>query len=814
MVIKKNCAAEMRRDNIRGEFCMSYITSRKHHQTGLLPRMQGGALAAIATLAMPLGLHAQVLDQAPDVSAQQLAQNTSAQDTRAQKPAQQMPEVQVVGTVERVVQAPVKSASSKFTAPLLDTPKSVTVIPAAVIAQTGAVSLTDAVRTVPGITIGAGEGGNPVGDNLFIRGYNAQTDTYIDGIRDTGSGSREIFDLEQIEVVKGPNSAYGGRSSAGGSVNLISKAPKADNFIDAGVGLGNARYRRATADINRVINDDVAVRLNLMGHDAHVAGRDVVSGNRWGVAPSVTFGMQSPTKVTLSYYHMESSEIPDTGIPFNNPYTTGSNVALNGNGEPVSVARNTFYGLADRDFRDTSSNIGTVDVSHAFANGMTFRNVTRYGRSTNDYVWTQPDDSKGNTVSYGTVWRRANTRTSATDSLANASSLTGELRAAGIKHSYTTGIELSREETDRSTYLFTPGTNYPLGSTGTACPIYGAATSYNCTSLTNPNPYDPWTSTRTVSPARSNVVTDTHSAYAFDTMEFTPQWLLNVGLRWDDYSSELNVPQYTIGSTTTAATHAETSSTFLNYQAGLVYKPAANSSVYISYGTSSTPPGNDGGDGLDALTTTVQNLEPQDSKNFEIGTKWEVLARRLSLSAAYFESKMNNARTTAADGTTENVGTKHVKGVELGASGNLTPKWAVFGGYTYLDAVVEDNGYLNIGTTAAPIYTISPYNGNRFPTTPQNSASLWTTYEVMPGLTVGGGANAVGKVYATVNNNKYAPGYTRFDAMASYEVSKHLTLQLNVQNLTNKFYFDKVSSPHYAGVAPGRTAILTANMKF
>jgi catecholate siderophore receptor len=789
-------------------FGMSYITSRKH-PVGLVPRMRPSALAAIATLAVPMGLHAQALDQAQEGSSQQLAQNTSVQT-----PAQNMPQIQVVGTVERVVQTPVKSASSKFTAPLLDTPKSVTVIPAAVIAQTGAVSLTDAVRTVPGITIGAGEGGNPVGDNLFIRGYNAQTDTYIDGIRDTGSQSREIFDLEQIEVVKGPNSAYGGRSSAGGSVNLVSKAPKAENFFDASAGVGNAQYRRATADINRVLSDDVAVRLNLMGHDAHVAGRDVINGNRWGVAPSVTFGMQSPTKVTLSYYHMESSEIPDSGIPFNNPYTSGANVKLNGNGEPVSVARDTFYGLADRDFRDTSSNIGTVDVSHAFANGVTFRNVTRYGKTTNDYVWTQPDDSKGNTVSYGTVWRRANSRVTSTESTANASSLSGELRAAGIKHSYTAGIELSREETDRSSYLFTPGTNYPLGSNGTACPIYGAATAYNCTSLYNPNPYDPWTSTRTVSPARTNVVTDTRSAYAFDTLEFTPQWLLNVGLRWDDYSSELSVPQYTIGTTTTPAAHAETNATFLNYQAGLVYKPAASSSVYVSYGTSSTPPGNDGGDGLDALSSTIQNLKPQDSKNFELGTKWEVLARRLSLSAAYFESKMNNARTTAPDGTTENVGSKRVKGIELGASGNLTAKWAIFGGYTYLDAIVEDNGYANTGTTAAPVYTVSPYNGNRFPTTPQNSASLWTTYEVLPGVTIGGGANAVGKVYATVNNNKYAPGYTRFDAMASYVVNKHLTLQLNVQNLGNKFYFDKVSSPHYAGVAPGRTAILTANMKF
>ncbi len=384
---------------------MSYIKSRKHQ-----PVAAGTAFAALATLAMPLALHAQTAEQ-----------------------PQQMPEVKVVGTAERTLQAPVKSASNKLTAPLLDTPKSITVITADVISQTGAVSLTDALRTVPGITVGAAEGGNPVGDNLFIRGYNAQTDTYIDGIRDTGSQSREIFALEQIEVVKGPNSAYGGRSSAGGSVNLISKTPKADNFINASVGLGSAQYRRVTADVNRSIDDNVAVRLNVMGHDAHVAGRDFVNGNRWGVAPSVTFGMQSPTKVTLSYYHMESSELPDTGLPFNNPFATigtgvakPADIALNGNGTPVSVPRSTFYGLTARDFRDTQSDIGTIDVRHEFGAGLVLRNVTRYGSSGNDYVYTQPDDSKGNTVKYGTVWRRANTRVVSVDGLANATSLSGE----------------------------------------------------------------------------------------------------------------------------------------------------------------------------------------------------------------------------------------------------------------------------------------------------------------------------------------------------------------------------------------------------
>jgi len=387
-----------------------------------------------------------------------------------------------------------------------------------------------------------------------------------------------------------------------------------------------------------------------------------------------------------------------------------------------------------------------------------------------------------------------------TDSLANASSLTGSFNTGSVKHSFTTGVEISREDTDRGSYLFTPGTNNPLTGTFT-CPTAGAATLYNCTTLLNPNANDPWLYSRSLSPARTSVRTNTRSAYAFDTIEFTPQWLLNIGLRWDDFRTKLDVPAYTLAGVATAAQHAEVNTDFTNYQAGLVYKPSANSSVYVSYGTSSTPPGNDGGDGLDALSATVQNLKPQDSKNFELGTKWEVLARRLSLSAALFRSEMNNARVTAPDGTTQNVGRKTVKGVEFGVSGSITTNWQVFGGYTWLDGVIADNGFTNTGTTAKPVWTPSPFNGNVFPSTPKNSASLWTSYKLLPALSIGGGMSYVSKVYANINNNKYAPGYTRFDAMASYE-------------LGDKLYFDKVSSPHYAGVGAGRSATLAANFKY
>lgn len=761
----------------------SFIRSRKHARTGMpganVSTLTGSALAVLATLASPLALAD--------------GGNKDIDPT--------IPVVEVTGAARSAIQAPVKSSSDKFTAPLLDTPKSVTVIGQEVISQTAAVSLTDALRSVPGITIGAGEGGNPVGDNVFIRGYNAQTDTYVDGIRDAGSQSREIFNLEQVEVVKGPNSAYGGRSSAGGGINLVSKSAQQENFSNASVGLGTDKYRRVTGDLNRTLGNNAAFRLNVMAHEANVAGRDIVGGDRWGIAPTVTFGLTGPTKAILSYYHMTSSEIPDTGIPFNNPFASGPNVARNGNGTPVNVDRNTFYGLVNRDFRDTETDIGTVDLRHDFGNDLVLRNVTRYGKTKNDFVWTQPDDSKGNAVLHGTVWRRANTRVTDTETLANNTSLSGKLNTGGIKHSFNAGVEFSRETTERSSYLFTPGTNNPLTNTFT-CPTSGAATLYNCAPLNNPNPNDPWVYTRSVSPAATDVKTNTRAVYAFDTIEFNPQWLLNLGARWDEFRTTL----HTAANGATAATRARVDTSFDTYQAGLVYKPSANGSIYVSYATSATPPGNDGGDGFDALTVAVQNLQPQESKNFELGTKWEVMRGRLSLNAAVFQSKMDNARVTAPDGSSQNVGRKDLKGVELGFSGKLTNAWQVFGGYTWLDAILEDNGYVN----GAP----SPYNGNVFPTTPEHSASLWTSYAFNKDFSAGIGMNYVDRVYANVNNNKYAPSYTRFDAMASYTVNKNVSLQLNIQNIGDKLYFDRLSSPHYAGVGPGRSASLTANLKF
>ena len=773
---------------------MPYIQSRKHVASRPAGHLTGAA--ALATAGLVAGLSS--------LSAH--AAEPEADAPAAQPPASDLDAVQVRGSW-------FNPSSPKFTADLLDTPKTVSIVTERLLQDTGATSLQDALRMVPGLTFGAGEGGNPTGDRPFIRGFDGQSNTFVDGMRDVGMQTREIFNLEQVEVVKGPSSAYGGRDSGGGSINLVSKTPKLKDETRISLGAGTDGYLRGTVDANYVLGDGVAARLNLMTHESDIPGRDVANVSRWGFAPSFAVGLNSDVQAVFSYYHMETDDLPDAGgFPYNNPFAaTSPFYSLNGDGSPIVPDRTLYYGLKDRDFQKTKADIGTVEASFAFG-AHKLRNLMRYGTTGNDYFWTQPDDSKGNPLANGTLWRRVNSRDAETRSLADQLSLTGSFRTGAIAHSYSTGFEYNDERTTRGSYTVTPAVGFN-GSAACLPALVGAGSKYNCTDFDNPDANDPWSSLHTVT--RTNPVLDvrqhtkTISLYAFDTLELSPQWLLNLGLRYDDYDTVHITP-----SATAAAVVLRNQSDFVNYQAGIVYKPAQNGSFYLSYGTSSTPPGMDGGDGADGITAAIKDLEPQDTRNTELGVKWNLLDNRLNLTAAAFRTVMNNSRVTSDAGTTQNVGRKRVDGVEIGFNGQLADNWSVFGGYTWLDAVVENNGYVNTGTTAAPVWTPSPYNGNQFPNNAKHSANLWTTYDLPFGLTLGGGATYADKQYGNVANTKWIPSYTRWDAVASYSFGGRYRVQLNVQNLTDKLYFNRPYASHYAGIAPGRSATLAFNASF
>jgi len=687
--------------------------------------------------------------------------------------------------------------SAKFTAPLLDTPKTVQVISEEVLKQTGATSLQDALRSTPGITFGNGEGGNPSGDQPFIRGMDSQSSTFVDGMRDISAGTREIFNIEAVEVVKGADSAYAGRGGAGGSINLVTKKAKNENFISGDVGLGTDNYQRGTLDLNRKINDTTGFRLNAMAHGADVPGRNGPENKRWGIAPTVTFGMGTPTEVTLSWQHLQTDNIPDGGVPY--LYTNAAMANLPGGtrvGPTYGKSRDNWYGLSSRDYEKEKSDLFTASVEHKFTDTNKLRNSLRYSKTRQDYVWTQPDDSKGNAIN-GYVWRRGNARLAEVTTLQNVTEFTGKAQTGSVGHSFAVGLELAREKSDvRSTAIQSGG-------------VCSSVLAPWCASLDNPNSSDAWNFAWSLPAEATRNKIDTTALYGFDTVKFNDQWLLNAGLRVDHYKVNSAGPA-TTGRSPAPAYDISRSDTLFNYQLGLVYKPADNGSIYASIGTSSRPGGSSLGSGNEdqAINTdALANLKPEKTRSMELGTKWDLLNKRLALSAALFRNDVTNVRITE-NGITYMGGNKVVNGVELGFNGTVLPNLNIFGGYTYMDSKQKNMGAGNIA------------NGLPFANTPKHSFSLWTSYKPMAKLTLGLGIYAqsdVNQGYArsTVDGGivtKGAGGYTRFDAMAAYQIDKNLTLQLNVYNLGDKVYYSGIRSPHYATIAAGRSAV--ASLKF
>lgn len=693
-----------------------------------------------------------------------------------------LPEVQVEAKKHNAYKVE-KSSNQKFTAPLKDTPKSVTIVPEEVIQDTGSNSFQDALRTVPGITFGTGEGGGggPLGDRPFIRGFDSQSAIFVDGLRDIGPQVREVFAIEQMEVLKGPSGAFDGRGSAGGSINIVTKRAKAGNFTSGSIGFGTDSYRRATFDGNYMLGDDAAIRLVGMIHDADVPGRDSVDTKRWGFMPSITLGLHGPTSATVSWYHLETDDMPDRGFPYKQNLNTAT--GANPSSRPISVNKDNFFGLKDRDYHETTADIGTLAFKHAFNDQVEIRNTTRYGRTTNEYAVSSRVNNVNLVNNTGTrafqAWK------SETSSLMNWTDVSIAFDTGSIKHQMNTGVEFSREETE----VFNPTT------------ASGSALGAGSVSLTNPNADTPWPGRVSFNGnADATTKSTNQSVYVFDTITLNEQWLLNAGVRYDKFEVENN---------TAKADHG-----FFNYQAGVVYKVRPNGSIYASYATSSTPVGISNGSGNaengGTLITALDNLKPERTKSFEVGTKWDVLDG-LSLTAAAFYTQKSDARVLIG-GTNNfaNAGEFDVKGIEFGAAGKITSKWDVFAGYTHLNSEqskVGNSGLeLDLGGAAN--------KGKAMPGIAKNSASIWSTYQVLPKLKVGGGAFYVDQVYADPGNKLSVPSYVRWDAMASYKIDDRISLQLNLQNLTDKRYFNQTYTRHFATVAPGRLAFVSLNFKF
>lgn len=682
---------------------------------------------------------------------------------------------------------PDAAQSPKMTAPLLDTPRSVQVVPKQVMSDQSASSLQDVLQNSPGITFAAGEGGRAGGDLPVIRGQNAASSLFLDGMRDASMQARDTFNLEQVEIIKGPDSVYSGRGGAGGSINLVSKAPKAKDATEVTGQIGTDRNYRGSVDSNWRLGEKSAFRLNVMGTKGDVPGRDrAVNFERWGVAPSLMLGMGTPTRITLSYYHYQNDSMPDYSIPYDP--RVGLPVT-----ETLGISRKNFYGLAERDFMKTRDGMATVDFQHDFSDKLTLRNVVRYGRETADYLATQPDLTLAN-LPAGIVDRPAYGRYYTTKAFENQTDLSGEFLTGAVKHGFDLGFEYTSV---KQTMAYT--NDQVLSSDGvTKCPA-----DLTQTSLRNPDPNVAYPC-RTARSWPAPYATDTLALYGFDTLKFDEQWQASVGLRWDNYR--------TSGHDKKKQGYSRTDNLF-SYQLGLAYKPAPQGTIYASYGTSSTPSAVAGATASDILRkSSDEAAAPEKSRSVEAGVKWLVLDERLTLTGAVFQDTRRNTNIEVLPNEYEQAGQTRVRGIELGFSGSITPAWNIYGGYTFLDSKLIRGGRKDIGA-----------EGQELPNTPRNAFSLWSTYKVLPELTLGGGAYYVDKVYGNADAGvdasgapkaRWVPSYWRFDAMAKYKFSSHLALQLNVLNVFDQTFYTRARPKNHAALGTGRAALLSVRLRY
>jgi len=679
-------------------------------------------------------------------------------------------------------------ASSKYTSSLLDTPQSVSVVPGQIMSQQNTTTLRDALRNVAGISLAAGEGSSQ-GDNLTIRGFTARSDIFLDGMRDFGSYYRDTFDQQEVQVLEGPSAITFGRGTTGGVVDEVSKSPALSQFIDGNVTFGSDLTRRIALDINQPLSElgpGAAFRLDLMGDDNKVADRDVAEYRRYGFAPSLAIGLDTPTRVVLSYFHQSEDDTPDYGIPW----------LLNA---PADVPRNNYYGFREANFLRTNDDILTASVEHDVRPGITLRNVLRYSHEARNAQITEPQTTTCATpptpgcatldtpLSSIIVTRNEINVDSIETSLDDQMDATFRFRTGFLSHALVAGLEGIRETSD------------PTRDTITGVPT---------TSLLDPNENQPYAGTSTPS-TQVQVSALTFGAYLLDTIHIGSKFDLIGGGRWDYFDA--NYQQFI------APASAFTQAIGLpSWRGALVYKPMPNASVYFDAGNSFDPSAE-----MLSLSAATANTPPEKNLTFEVGTKWDLLSNRISAAGSIFQTHKTNAREPDPTDPLEDVlgGNERVNGLQVTLSGRITDRWELLSSYALLSSELVSSQYYPQAVGASL--------GN----VPRNTFNFWSTYRFpWRKLEVGAGGNFVdvrtastttpyvtvptGLVSpATVTLLKEVPGYWVFNAMANYPLSERASLQINLNNLANRDYIDEVHPGHIVPGA-GFSALAGINFRF
>lgn len=658
-----------------------------------------------------------------------------------------------------------KASSPIYTQPLAETPKTITVVTEAVLQDQAVTSLRDALRNVSGITMQAGEGGAAAGDNLSIRGFDATNDLYVDGVRDIGAYSRDTFNLETVEVTKGPSSTASGRGSAGGSVNVVSKTAKFEDFKRGSLMVGNDSQLRAAIDVNSQLSNTVAGRLNVMTEDSGVPGRDVTERESSGIAGALTFKASEKTTLTAGLTWLDQDNLPDGGVP----------LLTDANGQRYldeKTAEN-YYGVEGRDYDENEVLSLKLAVDHQFNDNLSLRNQTFIGQTETRAAFTRPSfNSDTGMVRRGGVKARDEDR----DIISNQTTLRAMFASGNVKHDLVSGIDLTKEEYTR--YELVTANDDPAE-----------------VDLYNPQTDAPYAGSISRGGGENSGQYDSIALFFSDTLTFTPQWSATVGVRAEQYDQEYS-QNYTSsgrGGTLTPPFQYETDDTLVSWNASVSYKPAENGTIYFGLANAQTPLGSNL-----TLSADQQDIDAEEDELIELGTKWELFGDRLLATAAIFQSTKTNAQTTDENDLLVLDGEQEVSGFELGLNGAINDKWSLIANYSYTDTEITESG--DPTEEGTDLFNI-----------PEHSANLWSTYQLSQDWQVGGGLQYIGEYDNGTTTELDA--VTLINAVASWQATDNLNLQLNVNNLTDEKYLLK---PRGSRGVPGtgRSITLTASVEF
>jgi catecholate siderophore receptor len=653
-----------------------------------------------------------------------------------------------------------ESTNPKLPDSLQDTPQSITIVPLEVMREQAAFSLRDALRNVTGVSIAAGEGGGAQGDNLTLRGFSARNDIFVDGIRDFGQYTRDTFNLESVEVLKGPSAVMFGRGSTGGAINQVSKSPSLQPGRTFSLTSGYGPTVRGTVDVNQPLGDTSALRLNLLGYYNDVVDRDEIWLSRFGIAPAYTVGLGTPTQFSAYFYYTHDEGTPDYGFP----YVSGT---------VADVPRGNNYGLANQDFERDDVYILTLRLDHAFSDAIKMRNALRvayYHREAAVSPPANPVVPAGTPLSLITVSRGHTERDEHDSNFTEQTDFTFRFDTWGLKHTLIAGLEFSYEISDVTRWGFT---NIPT------------------TNLIFPDPLRPTDMGRTTN-FRGRTEAFNFGAYFVDEIAIT-QWLkIMGGLRFDHFDTDFE-------NKFLRQEFSQINNEF-SPRAALIVQPTPQQTYYFSYGTSFNP----SAEGL-ALAINTTSAEPEKNVSYEIGAKWDLFGSRLSVATAVFQIDKTNARTTdPALGVMVNEGTQRVRGFEVSGAGTILPRWNIFAGYTFLDSEVVES---------LDVVTGIPVEGKEIPNVARHTATLWTTWDITDQWQVGGGAFYSSRRFANNINTIEVPWYARGDVTVAYRPIKSFELRANIINVSDERYTDGVH-PSHAIPGTARTYLLTGTWSF